>query len=93
MHNMAHKLKCLALIALAATVSVAIVPAPALAYIGPGAGVSLFGAAIGLVIAIFTAIGIVLLWPIRALLRLIRGTLARTEKSDQTERSKEAQTT
>lgn len=41
----------------------------AAAYIGPGAGVSLFGALIGLVVAVVSAIGFVLLWPIRAMLR------------------------
>ena len=40
---------------------------PAHAYVGPGAGVSLFGAAIGLLVAIFSAIGVILLWPIRML--------------------------
>jgi hypothetical protein len=42
---------------------------PALAYVGPGAGVSLFGAAFGLIAAVVSAIGFVLLWPIRALVK------------------------
>jgi hypothetical protein len=42
---------------------------PALAYVGPGAGVSLFGAAFGLIAAVVSAIGFVLLWPLRALLK------------------------
>jgi hypothetical protein len=52
-------------------------PAFAYAYIGPSATVSFFGAAFGLLIAIFSAIGVLLLWPVRALLRLIRRTTAR----------------
>jgi hypothetical protein len=52
-------------------------PALAHAYIGPAAAVSFFGAAFGLLIAIFSAIGVLLTWPVRALLRLIRRTTAR----------------
>ncbi len=44
-------------------------PLPALAYVGPGAGVSLIGSVLGLIAAIGTAIGFILLWPIRAFLR------------------------
>ncbi len=40
-------------------------PATAHAYVGPGAGISLIGAAIGLIVALATAIGIVVLWPLR----------------------------
>jgi uncharacterized membrane protein len=61
------------LIAAAVMLGVTMVPAPAFAYIGPGAGVSLFGAAIGVIVAIFTAIGVVLFWPIRMLIRMIKG--------------------
>jgi type VI protein secretion system component VasK len=38
---------------------------PALAYVGPGAGITLIGAVIGLFTAIFVAIFAVLRWPIR----------------------------
>ena len=40
-----------------------------LAYIGPGAGLGLLGALIGLVLAVGSALGFVILWPLRALLR------------------------
>lgn len=43
---------------------------PAAAYVGPGAGLSLMGALWGLVVAIGAALGFVLLWPFR---RMIRG--------------------
>jgi hypothetical protein len=38
---------------------------PAAAYVGPGAGITLIGAVIGLVSAIFLALFAVLRWPIR----------------------------
>ncbi len=43
------------------------------AYVGPGAGLTLIGSLIGLVVAIVTALAIILFWPIRALIRKIRG--------------------
>ena len=42
---------------------------PALAYIGPGAGITMLGALWGVIVAIFLAIGAVFYWPIRMLLR------------------------
>ena len=42
---------------------------PALAYIGPGAGITMLGALWGVVVAVALALGAVLFWPIRSLLR------------------------
>ena len=42
---------------------------PAMAYIGPGAGITMLGALWGVLVAIVLAIGSVLFWPIRALMR------------------------
>lgn len=42
---------------------------PALAYVGPGAGISLLGALWGLIVGVVAAIGIILFWPIRIMLR------------------------
>lgn len=42
---------------------------PVYAYVGPGAGVSLIGSLVGLVIAVFVALGAVLAWPIRRYLK------------------------
>lgn len=44
-------------------------PDAALAYVGPGAGISLIGALVGLVAAVFAALGVVLSWPIRKMLK------------------------
>jgi hypothetical protein len=42
---------------------------PAAAYIGPGAGITMLGALWGVVVAVALALGAVLFWPIRILLR------------------------
>jgi membrane protein implicated in regulation of membrane protease activity len=70
-------------VALAAALALilASVATPAQAYVGPGAGVSLFGAAIGFVVAIFSALAVLLLWPIRAVVRKLRRVKAKDTMS------------
>jgi hypothetical protein len=51
---------------------------PAAAYIGPGAGITMLGALWGVVVAVFLALGAVLFWPIRVLLRKRRKTATPT---------------
>ncbi len=53
---------------------------PAAAYVGPGAGVSLIGAAIGLLVALGTAVALVVLLPLRAMRK--RRALARAAVSE-----------
>jgi len=43
--------------------------ADAHAYVGPGAGITLIGSFIGLVATVFCAVGAILAWPIRRLLK------------------------
>jgi hypothetical protein len=45
---------------------------PALAYIGPGAGITMLGAIWGVIVAVALAIGAVVFYPIRVLLRRFR---------------------
>ena len=54
---------CLALFAL---------PDIALAYIGPGAGITFIGALIGLVLAVLSAISYILFWPVRKVWRRMK---------------------
>ena len=43
-----------------------------LAYIGPGAGLGLIGALVGLALAVVSALGFVVMWPLRAFFRKSR---------------------
>jgi hypothetical protein len=54
---------------LAGTAASIAFPAAAYAYVGPGAGISVLGALWGLVVGVLTAIGIILFWPIRMMIR------------------------
>jgi hypothetical protein len=44
-------------------------PAPLFAYVGPGPGLSMASALLGLLVTLFVAVGAVAFWPIRVLLR------------------------
>ncbi len=57
------------LTALLAVMFAAFAYAPAEAYVGPGAGISLIGSTIGLLVAIVMAFGIVIIWPLKKLFR------------------------
>ena len=39
------------------------------AYVGPGAGISVLGALWGLIIGVVMAVGVILFWPIRMMMR------------------------
>ena len=54
---------------LLASLALASAAAPAQAYLGPGAGITMLGALWGVVVALALALGAVLFWPVRALLR------------------------
>lgn len=60
---------------LGAAATLMLVATPAVAYVGPGAGLSLLGALWGVLFAIFAALAFVVIWPIR---RLIKRRAART---------------
>nr|WP_297459832.1 hypothetical protein [uncultured Halomonas sp.] len=60
------------------------VSSPALAYIGPGAGLSLLGALWGLVAAVGAALLFVLLWPFRRMMRRKREAKKAEAESQQT---------
>lgn len=52
---------------------------PALAYVGPGAGITMLGALWAVIAAIVLAFGAVLFWPIRVLLKKWRKKPAQDE--------------
>lgn len=69
--------------------------APALAYIGPGSGISLLGGLWGVLVAIVLAIGAVLIWPIRYAFRRLRrkrGGVAATETAAPSEQADAVET-
>lgn len=57
---------------------------PAAAYIGPGAGITMLGALWGVLVAILLAVGAVLYWPIKVLLRRRRRANAPVATSEET---------
>lgn len=50
-----------------------VLPSSALAYVGPGAGLTMLGSAITLIVVIIIAIVGLIIWPLRAIQRLRRG--------------------
>ena len=49
---------------------------PAEAYVGPGAGLGAIGAFLGLVATVLLTVGLLVVWPVRRLLRRARGKTA-----------------
>jgi hypothetical protein len=52
-----------------AVICLVILSAPAYAYIGPGAGIPVLGSLIGILVTLFLAIGAIVLWPIRRMMK------------------------
>jgi membrane protein implicated in regulation of membrane protease activity len=47
----------------------ALIAGPATAYVGPGAGISVLGSLLGILATIFVAIGAILFWPVRKMMK------------------------
>jgi membrane protein implicated in regulation of membrane protease activity len=69
-------------LAMATTAAVTLAATPALAYVGPGAGLSLLGAFWGLLVAILAALAFVIVYPVRRMMRA-RKRPAETLQTDQ----------
>ena len=59
-------------IALAILLGLVFYPFVAIGDVGPGAGLTLIGSLIGAVVAIVLALGAILLWPLRKLIKKIK---------------------
>jgi len=53
---------------------------PCFAYIGPGAGISVLGGLLGIITTLIVAIGAILFWPIRKMLKKKKASKSETEK-------------
>jgi hypothetical protein len=67
---------------LIAALAILLVAPPAEAYIGPGAGITLIGSFIGLLVAVFAALGAVLFWPLRRMMKRRKGAASATPPPD-----------
>jgi hypothetical protein len=73
----------------------------AAAYVGPGAGISVLGALWGLIIGVVMAVGVILFWPIRMMIRKMKANkavaanpdTAATQATDGEPQDKPAETT
>ena len=62
-------LKTIAISAATIACAMLLTPLPALAYVGPGAGLSLLSALWAVLAAVVVAVGFVLMWPLRKMMR------------------------
>jgi membrane protein implicated in regulation of membrane protease activity len=60
------------LLVIATTTALTLAATPAMAYVGPGAGLSLLGAFWGLLVAVLAALAFVVVYPIRRMMRARR---------------------
>lgn len=56
-----------------------LLPGIAAAYVGPGAGITMLGALWGLIVGVVMAVGVILFWPIRMMLRKAKAKKAGAE--------------
>lgn len=63
----------------------------AAAYVGPGAGISVLGALWGLIVGVVMAVGVILFWPIRTMLRKKKAAKAEAAAADAEQASEEDQ--
>ena len=63
------------------TIATLLFAGTAAAYVGPGAGISVLGALWGLIIGVVMAVGVILFWPIRMMLRKAKANKAEAENN------------
>ena len=68
-----------------AVLALMLAPGLALAYVGPGAGISMLGALWGLIVGVVMAVGVILFWPIRIMLRKAKAKKMAAENASSTD--------
>ena len=58
------------------TLMLLILTSPAVAYVGPGAGISVLGSLLGILATIFVAIAAIIFWPVRKYIKRRKARLA-----------------
>lgn len=58
--------------------------APVLAYVGPGAGISVLGSLLGILATIVVAIAAIVMWPLRKLMKRRKAATDPAESNEQT---------
>ena len=67
---------------LIAILVLALVAGPLHAYVGPGAGISVLGSLLGILATILVAIGAILFWPVRKLMKRRKASAAADESAE-----------
>jgi hypothetical protein len=78
---MSFNIRRAALLAIGASAAM-LAASPAIAYVGPGAGLTLLGALWGLILAVVVSVGFILLWPIRRMMRRNRRAASDQQAAD-----------
>jgi len=71
----------------------ALVAGPAQAYVGPGAGISVLGSLLGILATILVAIGAIVFWPVRKLLKRRKAAAAAPQSTESSSESSAADST
>ena len=66
---------------------------PAQAYVGPGAGISVLGSLLGILATILVAIGAIVFWPVRKLLKRRKAATAASQVAESSTESSAADST
>ena len=76
---------------LIAILVLALVAGPLHAHVGPGAGISVLGSLLGILATILVAIGAILFWPVRKLMKRRKASAAAAESAESSAADRQSQ--